>query len=53
MSSFWKQVAMLLIAILEQLINLPADQDHTQVAKAGLSAARRLMPPGGDSNEGQ
>lgn len=48
MSSFWKQIALLLIAVLEQLVNMSPDQDHTQIAAAGLSTAKRLMPKEAD-----
>lgn len=48
MSSFWKQIALLLMAILEQLVNMPPDQDHTQIAAAGLATAKRLLPKEAD-----
>lgn len=48
MSSFWKQIALLLIAVLEQLVNMTPDQDHTQIAAAGLATAKRLMPKEAD-----
>lgn len=42
MSTFWKQIALMLIAVLEALLELPPDQDHQPTVKMALAAAKKL-----------
>ena len=46
MSIMWKYICQMLIAILEQLLQMPADQDHRPTAAAGLDLVKKLTEGG-------
>lgn len=49
MSNFWKMMFSVLLALFEQLLEIPADGDHQPTASVGKRLAEKMLENGGNS----
>jgi len=47
MSNYWKIVLQMLLALFEQILQIPPDQDHQPLTAAGKAITEKLLDKGG------